>query len=181
MCVGHAGLIVKLHVGPVVSLRVSFVRANDRSGMRVSTASRFFTRKFFWAIRFSVINKVTVTMTRRPSGSWTTMIPMRSPGHSSWTLTNEEKDAGQVASPATIQVKGPISVAVGVFSFLIPEASGTVCPMTLFGCFLYAFSFTKRHKVNFWHFLAHDVDDMGAGGVRLVIGLWAIGGHSCKL
>lgn len=86
-----------------------------------------------------------------------------------------------MASPATIQVKFPISVAMGVFSFPIPEASEAVYPMTLFGCFLFVFSSTKRHKVNFWHCLAHDADDMGAGGVRLAIGFWAIGGHGSKV
>lgn len=104
-----------------------------------------------------------------------------SPGHSSCTLLNEEKDAGQVASPAAIQVKCQISVSMGVFSFPIPEAREAVCPMTLFGCFHYVFSSMEMHKVNFWHCFAHNADDMGAGGLRLVIGSWATEGHSFKV
>lgn len=75
-CVSHIDLLVTPHMGSVVSLRVDLVRANDRGGTEVFTASRFISRQFL-ATCFSVINGVTVAITRRSSGAWATVTPMR--------------------------------------------------------------------------------------------------------
>ena len=42
---------------------------------------------------------------------------------------NKEKDAGEVATSATIQTKCSISVAMAVFLLPIPEAIEAICPM----------------------------------------------------
>lgn len=59
-----------------MSLRVSLVRENYRGRTEVSTAF-FFTRQFFLVTHIPVINGMTMTMTRRPSGAWTTVTPVR--------------------------------------------------------------------------------------------------------
>ena len=44
------------------------------------------------------------------------------------------------------------------------------------GCFLYVFSSTELHRVSFWCCFAHDADDMGTCGMKLVTE-----GHSSRV
>ena len=60
-------LVMDREACSAVSPRVSLVRANDRSRTEVFTASRFISRQFL-ATHISVINGVTVKITRKSTG-----------------------------------------------------------------------------------------------------------------
>lgn len=103
---------------------------------RVSTASRFFTSTDFFAMRFAVNERLTVTVARRPSGTLATIIPMAKIKFLTTPYPNAKpRIRNKAPKPRAIQVinlmKISISWAIGVYIVSATVARFAILPITV--------------------------------------------------